>query len=40
MREDKEEKQDVKLGPIGFRKIVYHLVRYPTSRVTGESPII
>lgn len=35
MREEKEEKLDVTLTPVAYKKIVYHLVRYPTSKVTG-----
>lgn len=35
MREEKEEKLDVTLAPLAYKKIVYHLVRYPTSKVTG-----
>lgn len=33
--EEKEEKIEVKVGPIAYKKIIYHLVRYPTAKVTG-----
>ena len=33
--EEKEEKLEVKVSPLAYKKIIYHLVRYPTSKVTG-----
>jgi len=35
--EEKEEKAEVLVSPLAFKKIVYHLLRYPTSKVTGKS---
>ena len=37
--EEKEEKLEVKVGPLAYKKIIYHLVRYPTSKVTGTSTL-
>jgi hypothetical protein len=33
--EEKEEKIDVEVSPLAYKKIVYHLIRYPTHKVTG-----
>ena len=33
--EEKEEKVNVDIGELAYRKIVYHIIRYPTSKVTG-----
>lgn len=33
--EEKEEKIDVEVSSLAYKKIVYHLIRYPTHKVTG-----
>lgn len=36
-KEQKEEKQLVTVGQLAYCKIVYHLIRYPTAKVTGTT---
>lgn len=33
--EEKEEKLDIEVALLAYKKIVYHLIRYPTHKVTG-----
>lgn len=34
--EDKEQKIEGKVAPLAFKKIVYHLLRYPDQKVYGK----
>ena len=38
--EEKEEKAKVEVADLAYKKIVYHLIRYPTSKVTGTCEFI
>ena len=38
--EEKEEKMKVEVADLAYKKIVYHLIRYPTSKVTGTCEYI
>ena len=37
--EEKEEKTDTEIGQLAYKKIVYHLLRYPTHKVYGTAGI-
>lgn len=34
--EEKEEKFEAEVAPLAYKKMVYHLLRYPTHKVTGS----
>lgn len=34
--EEKEEKIPVTVSAVAYKKMVYHLLRYPTHKVTGN----
>jgi len=36
MKEEREEKIEITVEELAYRKIVYHLLRYPASKVTGS----
>lgn len=36
-REEKEEKKNGEITDIAYKKIIYHILRYPSSKVFGKN---